>query len=102
MRVFVALMGHWVPALTEAFHGRPESRNSQTSRDGGSGNSPDGGDRGDGRSRGNGRSRGDRGDVPGWVMVTVMTAALVVALMAVAVPQLRDVFTKAIDSVTGG
>ncbi|WP_416210715.1 hypothetical protein [Frankia sp. Cas8] len=89
-------MGHWVPALTEAFHGRPESRNSQTSRDGGSGNSPDGGDRGDARSR------GDRGDVPGWVMVTVMTAALVVALMAVAVPQLRDVFTKAIDSVTGG
>ncbi len=96
MRVFVALMGHWVPALTEAFHGRPESRNSQTSWDGGSGNSPDGGDRGDARSR------GDRGDVPGWVMVTVMTAALVVALMAVAVPQLRDVFTKAIDSVTGG
>ncbi|WP_322761625.1 hypothetical protein [Frankia sp. Cr2] len=40
--------------------------------------------------------------MPGWVMVTVMTAALVVALMAVAVPQLRDVFTNAIDSVTGG
>ncbi|WP_239332901.1 hypothetical protein [Frankia sp. CiP3] len=47
------------------------------------------------------RDRGDRGDVPGWVMVTVMTAALVVALMAVAVPQLRDVFTNAIDSVVG-
>lgn len=44
---------------------------------------------------------GDRGDVPGWVMVTVMTAALVVALMAVAVPKLRDVFNNAIDSVTG-
>jgi hypothetical protein len=43
----------------------------------------------------------DRGDVPGWVMVTVMTAALVVALMAVAVPKLRDVFNNAIDSVTG-
>ncbi|AEH08623.1 hypothetical protein FsymDg_1123 [Candidatus Protofrankia datiscae] len=47
------------------------------------------------------RDRRDRGDVPGWVMVTVMTAALVVALMAVAVPQLRDVFTNAIDSVVG-
>jgi hypothetical protein len=45
--------------------------------------------------------RDDRGDVPGWVMVTVMTAALVVALMAVAVPKLRDVFTNAIDSVSG-
>ncbi len=44
----------------------------------------------------------DRGDVPGWVMVTVMTAALVTALMIVAVPTLRDVFTNAINSVTGG
>lgn len=26
---------------------------------------------------------GDRGDVPGWVMVTVMTAGLVVAIFAV-------------------
>jgi hypothetical protein len=43
----------------------------------------------------------DRGDVPGWVMVTVMTAALVTALMIVAVPALRNVFTEAIDSVTG-
>lgn len=44
----------------------------------------------------------DRGDVPGWVMVTVMTAALVTALMIVAVPTLRNVFTDAINSVTGG
>jgi hypothetical protein len=44
----------------------------------------------------------DRGDVPGWVMVVVMTAALVTALMVVAVPQLRNVFTDAINSVTSG
>lgn len=48
-----------------------------------------------------GRDR-DRGDVPGWVMVVVMTAALVTALMVVAVPQLRNVFTDAINSVTSG
>ncbi|SBW20402.1 hypothetical protein [Protofrankia symbiont of Coriaria ruscifolia] len=60
------------------------------------------GDAGAGRARRNRRDRCDRGDVPGWVMVTVMTAALVVALMAVAVPQLRDVFTNAIDSVVSG
>jgi hypothetical protein len=35
-------------------------------------------------------------------MVTVMTAALVVALMAVAVPQLKEVFLNAINSVVGG
>jgi Tfp pilus assembly protein PilX len=43
----------------------------------------------------------DRGDVPGWVMITVMTAALVVALLAIAAPKLTDAFTKAISSVTG-
>jgi hypothetical protein len=43
----------------------------------------------------------DRGDVPGWVMITVMTAALVVALLAVAAPKLTDAFTHAISSITG-
>jgi hypothetical protein len=43
----------------------------------------------------------ERGDVPGWVLVTVMTAALVVALMAVAGPKLTSAFTRAINSVNG-
>jgi hypothetical protein len=43
----------------------------------------------------------DRGDVPGWVLVTVMTAALVVALLAIAAPQLTSAFTRAISSITG-
>jgi Tfp pilus assembly protein PilX len=43
----------------------------------------------------------DRGDVPGWVLVTVMTAALVVALLAVAAPKLTSAFTHAISSITG-
>ena len=43
----------------------------------------------------------ERGDVPGWVLVTVMTAALVVALMAVAGPKLTSAFTRAISSVNG-
>ncbi len=43
----------------------------------------------------------ERGDVPGWVMVTVMTAGLVVALLALAGPKLTSAFTKAIDSVSG-
>jgi hypothetical protein len=43
----------------------------------------------------------ERGDVPGWVMITVMTAALVVALLAIAAPKLTDAFTHAISSVSG-
>jgi hypothetical protein len=43
----------------------------------------------------------ERGDVPGWVMVTVMTAALVAALLAIAAPKLASAFTHAISSITG-
>jgi hypothetical protein len=32
------------------------------------------------------RTRDERGDVPGWVLITVMTAGLVAALWAVAGP----------------
>ena len=47
-------------------------------------------------------ARGDRGDVPGWVLITLMTAGLVAAIWALAGPALADVFTTAISSVTGG
>ncbi|GAB3176222.1 hypothetical protein GCM10027059_50770 [Myceligenerans halotolerans] len=43
----------------------------------------------------------ERGDVPGWVLVTLMTAGLVVALWAVAGPLLEGAFRQAITSVTG-
>lgn len=42
----------------------------------------------------------ERGDVPGWVLVTLMTAGLVVALWTVAGSTLTDVFTNAIAKVT--
>jgi len=45
--------------------------------------------------------RDDRGDVPGWVLVTVMTAGLVTALWLVADDQLRSLFTSALGRVTG-
>lgn len=41
----------------------------------------------------------DRGDVPGWVLVTLMTAGLVLALWAVAGPALTDLFEQAIERV---
>ena len=42
----------------------------------------------------------DRGDVPGWVLITLMTAGLVLAIWAVAAPALTDVFDQAIRRVT--
>jgi hypothetical protein len=45
------------------------------------------------------RPRDQRGDVPGWVLVTVMTAGLVGALYALAKPQLADMLTTALNSV---
>jgi hypothetical protein len=47
-------------------------------------------------------SGSDRGDVPGWVLITLMTAGLVAALWAVAGPALTNLFTSAIESVSGG
>jgi len=47
------------------------------------------------------QAAGDRGDVPGWVLVTVMTAGLVTALWLVADDQLREIFTSALGRVTG-
>ena len=44
----------------------------------------------------------DRGDVPGWVLVTLMTAGLVTALWVLAGDALARVFVEAIDGVTGG
>jgi hypothetical protein len=43
----------------------------------------------------------DRGDVPGWVLITIMTAGLVTALWAIAGPQLGQLFSDAISSVKG-
>ena len=43
----------------------------------------------------------DRGDVPGWVLVTIMTAGLVTALWVVADDKLKSLFSNALDGVTG-
>jgi len=45
------------------------------------------------------RRRDDRGDVPGWVLVTVMSAGLVMVIWGVAEDQLRSMLTSALNSV---
>jgi len=44
----------------------------------------------------------DRGDVPGWVLITAMTAGLVIAIWALAGNALTEVFTHAVNSVMTG
>ena len=51
------------------------------------------------------RVRGDdpeRGDVPGWVMITVMTAALVLAILIPFREAIVAAVTNALASVTAG
>lgn len=45
--------------------------------------------------------RGEEGDVPGWVMVTLMTAGFVAAITAVAGPRLQSMVSQALQSVGG-
>jgi hypothetical protein len=43
----------------------------------------------------------ERGDVPGWVLITLMTAGLVVVIWALAGPALAQLFEQAISRVSG-
>lgn len=45
--------------------------------------------------------REERGDVPSWVLIAVMTAGLVTAIWLIADDQLSAVLNRAISSVTG-
>jgi len=47
-----------------------------------------------------GQRRRERGDVPGWVLITLMTAGLVAVLWTVAEDQLQVLFQRAMDSVS--
>lgn len=42
----------------------------------------------------------ERGDVPGWVLITLMTAGLVIIIWGLAGPALSGVFEQAISRVT--
>jgi hypothetical protein len=39
----------------------------------------------------------DRGDVPGWVLITLMTAGIVMALWIVAEPKLSSLLSSALN-----
>lgn len=45
--------------------------------------------------------RAEAGDVPGWVLITLMTAGLVVVIWSFAGPALQGVFEQALNRVVG-
>ncbi|WP_231635222.1 hypothetical protein [Luteipulveratus halotolerans] len=47
------------------------------------------------------RAERERGDVPGWVLITLMTAGIVTALWAIAGPALEGMFSRAVEGVKG-
>jgi hypothetical protein len=51
------------------------------------------------RAVANARLRDERGDVPGWVLVTIMTAGIVAVLWQFAEPYLRDILERALEAV---
>jgi hypothetical protein len=44
----------------------------------------------------------ENGDVPGWVLVVLMSAGLVIAIWGIAEGRLVDIFSSALDTVCGG
>lgn len=51
------------------------------------------------KSRNSELLKSERGDVPGWVLITLMTAGLVVVIWAFAAPALQGVFDEAMERV---
>ena len=47
------------------------------------------------------RLRDDRGDVPGWVLVVLMTTGLVTAIWTIAAPRLTSILKNSLDAMNG-
>jgi hypothetical protein len=47
------------------------------------------------------RLKDERGDVPGWVLVVLMTTGLVTAIWTIAAPRLSAILKNSLDSMNG-
>jgi hypothetical protein len=52
-------------------------------------------------SRFYGEIKSERGDVPGWVLVVLMTTGLVTAIWTIAAPRLTAILKNSLDSMNG-
>jgi hypothetical protein len=75
--MLLTLAGYWTSAVTDACRNH----------------------RGETHKEGAYRDHPERGDVPGWVMITLMSAVLVAGLLALAGPALEAMFNQAMDKV---
>jgi hypothetical protein len=48
-----------------------------------------------------GSVRSERGDVPGWVLVVLMTTGLVTAIWTIAAPRLSAILRNSLDAMNG-
>lgn len=46
-------------------------------------------------------TKDERGDVPGWVLVVLMTTGLVTAIWTIASPRLSSILKESLDSMNG-
>jgi len=44
---------------------------------------------------------GSKGDVPGWVLVVLMTTALVTGIWSIAAPKLTTILRNSLDAMSG-
>jgi hypothetical protein len=52
-------------------------------------------------NEGENEGRNERGDVPGWVLVVLMTTGLVTAIWTIAAPRLTAIVRNSLDSMNG-
>jgi hypothetical protein len=74
--MLLTLAGRWTSAATDAWRNHRAEAHDEGARD-----------------------HPERGDVPGWVMITLMSAVLVAGLLALAGPALETMFNQAMDKV---
>ena len=53
------------------------------------------------RSNFHARLRDEQGDVPGWVLVVLMTTGLVTAIWTIAAPRLTAILKNSLDAMNG-
>jgi hypothetical protein len=47
------------------------------------------------------KMKDERGDVPGWVLVVLMTTGLVTAIWTIAAPRLTTILKNSLDAMNG-
>ena len=96
-----SLLGHGLLMIRQYRYGRGKEAGGAEGTAPGAGGAEGTAARADMRSRilVNSHLSHDRGDVPGWVLVVLMTAGLVTGIWTVAAPRLNQILRSSLDSM---